>query len=87
MASVIETSENDSDLKLPDIKGIYEGKFIDRNPDIRTAGKLTATGESAKQCMKTECNSKPKTPDIVLRFRNYVKPKFGEKNYSLWSGL
>lgn len=21
----------------------------------------------------------PKTPDIVLRFRNYVKPKFGEK--------
>lgn len=39
MTSVTDKIENGPCLKLPDIKGIYEGKFIDRNPGIRTVGK------------------------------------------------
>ena len=67
-------TEKKAVMRLPEIntKGIYEGKFIDRNHEIRAAGKLTSTSDLAELCMKPE--ERPDSPDVVRKFRATYRP-------------
>ena len=71
-------AETEKSVKLPDIhaKGIYEGKFTDRNREIRAAGKVTETSDSAANCMKPV--DRPDSPDIVRKFRASLQPEAGK---------
>jgi len=73
-AAAIEASQ----VRLPEIhtKGIYDGRFKDRNPIVRPAGKLTATGDTAKNCMKP--NGRPDSPEVIRRFRATIRPDAGQ---------
>ncbi|XP_069586073.1 EF-hand domain-containing family member B [Ranitomeya imitator] len=55
---------------------IYQGRFIDRYPHIRSAGKLFPTGERVSNCL-TEVNTRPTTPPVVLKFLNSRRPNPG----------
>ncbi|CAN2389757.1 family [Pristimantis euphronides] len=55
---------------------LYLGRFIDRSPHIRTAGKLFPTGERAESCL-TEVTSRPTTPPVVQKFLNTRRPNPG----------
>jgi len=66
-------------VKLPDIQGksIYEGKFKDRTPDWKAAGKLTSSGDTTAQCLKPK-NERPPSPDVIRKFRSTMRPGAGE---------
>jgi len=66
-------------VKLPDITGqsIYEGKFKDRTPDFRAAGKLTASGDTTAQCLRPK-DVRPPSPDVIRKFRATVRPDAGQ---------
>ncbi|KAM4689635.1 EF-hand domain-containing family member B [Discoglossus pictus] len=57
---------------------IYQGKFIDRNPRIRSAGKLFPVGEKAASCL-TEIYPRPLTPPVVQKFLNTRRPNPGAR--------
>ncbi|XP_013406172.1 EF-hand domain-containing family member B-like [Lingula anatina] len=71
-------SQSGDQLKLPNIvtQSIYAGKYRDRNPDISAAGKLTATGDSAYQCLTPP--ARPLSPESVRRFRATLRPDAGK---------
>ncbi|XP_072269550.1 EF-hand domain-containing family member B [Pyxicephalus adspersus] len=48
---------------------IYGGRFVDRSPHVRSAGKLFPTGERAASCL-TEVYPRPLTPPVVQKFLN-----------------
>jgi len=66
-------------VKLPDITGksIYEGKFRDRAPELRSAGKLTASGDTTEQCLRPK-DQRPPSPDVIRKFRATVRPDAGQ---------
>ncbi|XP_043922168.1 EF-hand domain-containing family member B [Protopterus annectens] len=59
---------------MPELKPIYEGKFIDRSPTTFAAGKLIPVGERAAGCL-AEIVPRPLTPPVVKKFRNTTHPK------------
>ena len=67
-----------SHIKFPgvQINGTYSGRFKDRNPEIRAAGKLTATSDSASLCMRP--TRRPDSPDVIRKFRAFVRPDAGK---------
>ncbi|KAL4217128.1 hypothetical protein ACF0H5_023582 [Mactra antiquata] len=69
-----------SEMKLPDIstQTIYAGKYKDWSPDIRPAGKLTATGDKVETCVRPPPDGRPPSPDVIRRFRSTVRPDAGE---------
>ncbi|KAK7111234.1 EF-hand domain-containing family member B-like [Littorina saxatilis] len=62
-------------VRLPNIQthSIYDGKFKDRAPFVRTAGKLTASGDTAAACLKPK-KERPDSPEIIRRFRATFRP-------------
>jgi len=64
-----------STVRLPDIQthSIYDGKFRDRAPLVRAAGKLTASGDTAAGCLKPK-KERPDSPEIIRRFRATFRP-------------
>lgn len=68
-----------TEVKLPDIQGksIYEGRYRDRNPELRSAGKLTSSGDTTFQCLQPS-NERPPSPDVVRKFRATVRPDAGQ---------
>ncbi|KAK7507423.1 hypothetical protein BaRGS_00001358 [Batillaria attramentaria] len=67
-------------VRLPQVQAhsIYEGKFRDRAPSVKAAGKLTASGDTAEICLKPR-NERPDSPDIIKRFRGTFRPDAGKK--------
>ncbi|XP_013907187.1 PREDICTED: EF-hand domain-containing family member B [Thamnophis sirtalis] len=57
---------------------VYQGKYIDRFPELPTAGKLIPIGETAASCL-TEILPKPITPPVVQKFRNTSNPPTGKE--------
>ncbi|XP_054846788.1 EF-hand domain-containing family member B [Eublepharis macularius] len=55
---------------------VYQGRFIDRFPELPTAGKLVQIGETASSCL-TEISPRPHTPPVVKKFRNTSNPPPG----------
>ncbi|GAA6215415.1 EF-hand domain-containing family member B isoform X1 [Lates japonicus] len=53
----------------------YTLKYIDRCPNIPTAGKLIPLGDRAKTCLQE--GEKPSTPPVIRKFRNNVQPEPG----------
>lgn len=70
---------SDTQVKLPYLSngGIYTGKFKDWSPNVRAAGKLTISGDTAELCMKPK-DDRPPSPDIIRRFRATVRPDAGQ---------
>ncbi|KAK3083356.1 hypothetical protein FSP39_020708 [Pinctada imbricata] len=68
-----------ADVKLPELatQGIYAGKYKDWSPDMRAAGKLTSTGDTAVQCLKPK-DERPPSADVIRRFRATVRPDAGQ---------
>ncbi|XP_005099769.1 EF-hand domain-containing family member B [Aplysia californica] len=66
-------------VKLPDIQGksIYEGRFVDRAPECRAAGKLTSSGDTTEQCLRPK-DTRPPSPDVIRKFRATVRPDAGQ---------
>ncbi|XP_034257740.1 EF-hand domain-containing family member B isoform X2 [Pantherophis guttatus] len=60
------------------VKQVYQGKFIDRFPELPTAGKLIPIGETAATCL-TEIVPRPITPPVVKKFRNTSNPPAGKE--------
>ncbi|KAM3928615.1 EF-hand domain-containing family member B [Leptodactylus fuscus] len=54
----------------------YQGRFIDRSPHVRSAGKLFPTGERASSCL-VEIDPRPITPPVVQKFLNTRRPNPG----------
>ncbi|XP_068094782.1 EF-hand domain-containing family member B [Hyperolius riggenbachi] len=48
---------------------VYEGRFMDRTPHVRSAGKLFPVGERAASCLH-ENYPRPATPPVVQKFLN-----------------
>ncbi|XP_075067366.1 EF-hand domain-containing family member B [Mixophyes fleayi] len=48
---------------------VYKGRFIDRSPNVRSAGKLFSIGERASSCL-VEIYPRPTTPPVVQKFLN-----------------
>ncbi|XP_052815590.1 EF-hand domain-containing family member B-like [Mya arenaria] len=67
-------------MKLPDIsqQTIYSGKYKDWSPDLRPAGKLTATGDKVVTCLKPPSDGRPPSPEVIRKFRATVRPDAGE---------
>ncbi|MEE6466045.1 hypothetical protein FKM82_006809 [Ascaphus truei] len=57
---------------------IYQGRFIDRCPSMRSAGKLIPIGESAASCL-AEIYPRPLTPPVVQKFLNTRRPNPGAR--------
>ncbi|XP_044151190.1 EF-hand domain-containing family member B [Bufo gargarizans] len=55
---------------------LYRGRFIDRAPHVRSAGKLFPTGERAESCL-AEVYRRPATPPVVQKFLNSRRPNPG----------
>ncbi|XP_053120115.1 EF-hand domain-containing family member B isoform X2 [Hemicordylus capensis] len=55
---------------------VYHGKFVDRFPELPTAGKLIPVGDTAATCL-TEILPQPITPPVVKKFRNTSTPAPG----------
>ncbi|XP_060639412.2 EF-hand domain-containing family member B [Anolis sagrei] len=60
------------------VRQVYEGKFVDRFPELPTAGKLAPIGESAATCL-TDIYPRPITPPVVKKFRNTSNPPTGRE--------
>ncbi|XP_070583354.1 EF-hand domain-containing family member B [Erythrolamprus reginae] len=60
------------------VRQAYPGKFIDRFPELPTAGKLIPIGETAATCL-TDILSSPITPPVVKKFRNTSNPLTGKE--------
>ncbi|XP_026564001.1 EF-hand domain-containing family member B [Pseudonaja textilis] len=60
------------------VKEVYQGKFIDRFPELPAAGKLIPIGETAATCL-TEILPRPITPPVVKKFRNTSNPPTGKE--------
>ncbi|ELU02812.1 hypothetical protein CAPTEDRAFT_212959 [Capitella teleta] len=73
----IEVQAPSTGSKLPETvnQGIYSGKFKDRAPDTRTAGKLTTTGDNIHHCLIT--SERPESPAVIRRFRDSNRPDAG----------
>lgn len=69
-----------SEVKLPDIntQTIYAGKYKDWTPNLRAAGKLTATGDKVETCLRPPPDGRPPSPEVIRRFRATVRPDAGE---------
>lgn len=63
--------------EAPQTTGIYKGKCKDWSPDLRPAGKLTATGDTALSCLKPK-DDRPPSPDVIRRFRATLRPDAGQ---------
>ncbi|KAJ6666513.1 hypothetical protein lerEdw1_020236, partial [Lerista edwardsae] len=59
-------------------RNVYHGKFIDRFPELPTAGRLIPIGETAATCL-TEILPRPITPPGVKKFRNTSNPPAGKE--------
>ncbi|XP_063778264.1 EF-hand domain-containing family member B [Pseudophryne corroboree] len=55
---------------------VYSGRFTDRSPHIRTAGKLFPSGDRASSCF-AEILPMPTTPPVVQKFLNTRRPNPG----------
>ncbi|XP_039204793.1 EF-hand domain-containing family member B isoform X1 [Crotalus tigris] len=60
------------------VRQVYQGKIIDRFPELPTAGKLMPIGETAATCL-TEILPRPVTPSVVKKFRNTSNPPTGKE--------
>lgn len=69
-----------SEVKLPDVstQSIYAGKYKDRTPQLRPAGKLTTSGDKIITCLKPPHDGRPPSPDVIRRFRSTMRPDAGE---------
>ncbi|KAG9476173.1 hypothetical protein GDO78_002976 [Eleutherodactylus coqui] len=54
----------------------YLGRFLERSPHVRAAGKLFPTGERAASCL-AQLDSRPTTPPVVQKFLNSRRPNPG----------
>lgn len=59
-----------------EIKPIYDGKYLDRSPNIQSSGKLIPVGERVETCLK-EISPRPVTPPVVRKFLNTTRPDAG----------
>ncbi|MGH0127481.1 UNVERIFIED_CONTAM: hypothetical protein FKN15_046816 [Acipenser sinensis] len=59
-----------------EIKPIYDGKYLDRSPNIQSSGKLIPVGERVETCLK-EISPRPDTPPVVRKFLNTTRPDAG----------
>ncbi|KAM5157314.1 EF-hand domain-containing family member B [Mantella aurantiaca] len=57
---------------------IYEGRFVDRSPHTRSAGKLFPVGGRAASCL-TEIYPRSSTPPVVQKFLNTRRSKPGAR--------
>ncbi|XP_077347528.1 EF-hand domain-containing family member B [Lithobates pipiens] len=57
---------------------IYGGRFVDRSPHVRSAGKLFPIGERAASCL-TEVYPRSSTPPVVQKFLNTRRSKPGAR--------
>ncbi|KAM4705134.1 EF-hand domain-containing family member B [Rhinophrynus dorsalis] len=57
---------------------IYHGRFIDRSPCIRSAGKLFPRGERAESCL-VEIDHELHAPPVVQKFLNTRRPNPGAR--------
>ncbi|XP_069816526.1 EF-hand domain-containing family member B isoform X2 [Dendropsophus ebraccatus] len=55
---------------------LYRGRFIDRSPHVRSAGKLFPTGDRASSCL-VEVQPRSTTPPVVQKFLNSRRPNPG----------
>ncbi|KAG5856661.1 EF-hand domain-containing family member B [Anguilla anguilla] len=55
---------------------LFEGKYIDRCPNLRTAGKLIPIGDRAETCLQ-ETTPRPITPPVVKKFLSSSRPGLG----------
>ncbi|XP_025020964.1 EF-hand domain-containing family member B [Python bivittatus] len=60
------------------VRQVYQGKFIDRFPELPTAGKLIPIGETAATCL-IDILPRPVTPPVVKKFRNTSNPPTGRE--------
>ncbi|XP_020663010.3 EF-hand domain-containing family member B isoform X1 [Pogona vitticeps] len=60
------------------VRQVYQGKFVDRLPELPAAGKLSQIGETAATCL-TEILPRPITPPVVEKFRNTSNPPTGRE--------
>ncbi|KAJ8290658.1 hypothetical protein GJAV_G00015970 [Gymnothorax javanicus] len=58
------------------LEGGHNWKYVDRCPDLRTAGKLLPVGDRVEACLQ-ETTPKPGTPPMVKKFRNSSRPEVG----------
>ena len=58
-----------------------QGKFIDRNPGLSAAGKLTAGGDHTTDCIKIK--TEDNTPELVARLRAMMHPPPGERRTNI----
>ncbi|XP_007895767.2 EF-hand domain-containing family member B isoform X1 [Callorhinchus milii] len=58
------------------LKLVYEGKFVDRAPQLKAAGKLVPLSSTASECLK-EIQPRPITPAVVKKFTSSSHPKPG----------
>ncbi|XP_063306764.1 EF-hand domain-containing family member B [Pelobates fuscus] len=63
---------------MRDPNPIYQGRYKDHFPDIRSAGKLFPIGERASGCL-TEIYPRPITPPVVQKFLNTRRPGPGSQ--------
>ncbi|XP_067933716.1 EF-hand domain-containing family member B-like [Watersipora subatra] len=73
----ITGEQSTTDADCSQLQGIYNGKFTDRSPFLTPAGKLTAAGDSAVQCLKPA--ARPTSPDTIRRFRATFAPDAGKR--------
>ncbi|XP_044305301.1 EF-hand domain-containing family member B isoform X1 [Varanus komodoensis] len=60
------------------VRPAYEGKFVDRFPELPAAGVLMPVGDTAASCL-TEILPQPITPPVVKKFRNTSNPLTGRE--------
>ncbi|XP_063159943.1 EF-hand domain-containing family member B [Candoia aspera] len=60
------------------VRQVYQGKFIDRFPELPTAGKLIPIGETAATCL-IDTLPRSVTPPVVKKFRNTSNPPTGKE--------
>ncbi|KAE8596681.1 hypothetical protein XENTR_v10016198 [Xenopus tropicalis] len=63
---------------MAELASIYQGRFIDRSPSIRSAGKLFPVGERAASCL-VEIHPRTNTPPVVQKFLNTRRPNPGAR--------
>uniref|UniRef100_UPI00398EBD57 EF-hand domain-containing family member B isoform X2 n=1 Tax=Pristiophorus japonicus TaxID=55135 RepID=UPI00398EBD57 len=61
---------------LQPLRSVYKGRFTDKDPRLRTAGRLVPITGSALECL-TEIQPRPVTPPVLKKFLNNSNPKPG----------
>ncbi|KAJ8354475.1 hypothetical protein SKAU_G00220420 [Synaphobranchus kaupii] len=58
------------------LEGRHNWKYIDRCPNLRTAGKLIPIGDRAETCLQ-DTTPRPITPPVLKKFLNSLRPGLG----------